>query len=242
MFNSKIFLAEFIGAFALAFVGMSAGIVNAGLVGIALAFGLTHAVLHLAYGRISGAHFNPAITFGAALNGGVKWLTAVFYWVAQFAGAILAAFFLKTLLEPLGATIEGGATVGALNKSQPVMAMVMEALLTFFLVNTVLRVKDEEGGIRLAGWAIGMTYAFANIAGLPFTGASMNPARTLAGAIFAAPSLTSVYTYVIYLFGPLLGATLAVIVSNFLDETDHEDEQEEENDESAENGAKPESS
>ncbi|MCA2000446.1 MAG: aquaporin, partial [Chloroflexi bacterium] len=128
MFNSKVFLAEFVGAFALAFIGMSAGIVNAGLVGIALAVGLTQAALHLAYGRISGAHFNPAITFGAALNGDVKWLAAVFYWIAQFAGAILAAFFLKTILEPLGATIEGGVTVGALNKSQPVMAMVVEAI------------------------------------------------------------------------------------------------------------------
>jgi aquaporin Z len=74
MFNAKVFLAEFVGAFALAFVGMSAGIVNAGLVGIALAFGLTQAVLHLAYGRISGAHFNPAITFGVAFKGGGKFV------------------------------------------------------------------------------------------------------------------------------------------------------------------------
>ncbi len=224
MFNSKVFLAEFIGTFALVFIGMSAGIVNAGLIGIALAFGLTLAVFHLSYERISGGHFNPAVTFAFALNGTVKWLQAIPYWVAQFAGAILAAFFLKTLVEPLGATIDAGATVGALNDSQPVMAMVVEAILTFFLVNTILHTIGEEKDRKFASWAIGMTYAFAVLAGLAFTGGSMNPARTLGPAIFAAPSLSSVYTYVIYLFGPLLGSTLAVIVYNFMNGEEVEEE------------------
>ena len=229
MFNSKVFLAEFIGTFALVFIGTSAGIVTKGdLVGIAIAYGLTMAVFVYAYGHISGAHLNPAVTFGLALNGTVKWMQAFFYWLAQFAGAILAVFFLKTLVEPLGADISKIVTSGILTESQPIMAMVLEAVLTFFLVNTILHTMVGGKGGVFASWAIGASLAFATLVGFLFTGDAMNPARTLAAAIFAAPSLTSVYTYVIYFFGPLLGSTLAVIVFNFLnsttDEIDDEDE------------------
>ena len=229
MFNSKVFLAEFIGTFALVFIGTSAGIVTKGdVVGIAIAYGLTLAVFVYAYGHISGAHLNPAVTFGLALNGTVKWMQAFFYWLAQFAGAVLAVFFLKTLVEPLGADISKIVTSGILTQSQPIMAMVLEAVLTFFLVNTILHTMVEGKGGVFASWAIGASLAFATLVGFLFTGDAMNPARTLAAAIFAAPSLTSVYTYVIYFFGPLLGSTLAVIVFNFLnsttDEIDDEDE------------------
>jgi aquaporin Z len=231
MFNSKVFLAEFIGTFALVFVGLSAGIVNSDLIGIAIAYGLTLAVFVYAYGNISGAHLNPAVTFGLALNGTVKWMQAIFYWLAQFAGAILAVFFLKTLVESLGADISGIVMAGALTEPQPILAMVVEAILTFFLVNTILHALVDEKGAAFRGWAIGATLAFATLVGLPFTGAALNPARTLATAIFVGPSLTSVYTYVIYFFGPLLGSTLAVIVYNFLNGI--EDEVEEEGEEDA---------
>jgi aquaporin Z len=234
LFNSKVFLAEFIGTFALVFIGMTAGVVKGGLVGIALAYGLTLAVFVYAYGHISGSHLNPAVTFGLALNGTVKWGQAVFYWIAQFAGATLAAFFLKTLVESLGANISGGASVGALTDAQPILAMVVEAVLTFFLVNTVLQTAVAGKSGAPAAWAIGATYAFAILAGLPFTGGSLNPARTLGPAIFSAPSITSVYTYVIYFFGPLLGSTLAVIVFNFLNGTPEEVEGEDEGEEGEE--------
>ncbi|MDO9303260.1 MAG: aquaporin [Anaerolineales bacterium] len=232
MFNSKVFLAEFIGTFALVFVGTGATIVaNGDLVGVALAYGLTLAVFFYAYGHISGTHVNPAVTFGLALNGSVKWMQAVFYWIAQFAGAILAVFFLKILLESLGADVSGMATVGALTEPQPILAMIVEAVLTFFLVNTYLHTAVAGKGGAFAGWAIGATLAFATLVGLPFTGAAFNPARTLATAIFIGPSLTNVYTYVIYFFGPLLGSTLAVIVSNFLNDVPEEVEDDEEDEE-----------
>ena len=226
MFNSKVFLAEFIGTFALVFVGMSAGIVNAGLVGVALAHGFTLAVFAYAYGHISGTHVNPAVTFGLALNGTIKWGQAVFYWIAQFGGAILAAFLLKTIMTALGGTIDAGATVGALTDKAPVLAMTMEAILTFFLVNTILHTAVAGKGGRFAGWAIGTTLAFAILAGAPFTGASLNPARTFGPAIFSVPDITNVYTYVIYLFGPLIGSTFAVLVYNFFNSTDEIAEEE----------------
>jgi MIP family channel proteins len=227
MFNSKVFLAEFIGTFALVFIGAGAGIVNAGLLGVALAHGFTLAVFAYAYGHISGTHVNPAVTFALALNGTVKWGQAAFYWIAQFAGAILAAFLLKTVVGTLGGDIAAGATVGALTEAQPIYAMVVEAILTFFLVNTILHTAVAGKGGAMAGWAIGTTLAFAILAGGPFTGASLNPARTFGPAIFSAPSITNVYTYVIYFFGPLIGATLAVIVFNFFNETEEEEDDDE---------------
>lgn len=217
MSNLKVFLAEFIGTFALVFVGASAGIVNAGLVGVALAHGFTLAVFAYVYGHISGAHVNPAVTFGLALNGTVKWGQAAFYWVAQFTGAILAAFLLQNLVVAVdpSLTIEAGATVGALTDKAPVLAMLVEAILTFFLVNTILHTAIDGRGVPFAGWAIGTTLAFAILAGGPFTGASLNPARTFGPAVFSKPALTSVYTYVIYFLGPLLGSTFAVFLFKF---------------------------
>ncbi len=229
MSNVKVFVAEFIGTFALVFVGMGAAIVNAGLVGIALAEGFVLAVFIYAYGHISGAHLNPAVTFGLALNGTIKWAQTAFYWIAQFAGAALAAYLLKLFVGVVGATIDPGATVGALTDAAPIMAMSVEAILTFLLVNTFLHTVVSGKRSEFAGLAVGMTYAFAIMAGLPFTGASMNPARTFGPAIFALPSLSNVYTYVIYFFGPLIGSTLAVLVYNFFksdDEVIEDDEYE----------------
>jgi len=217
MSNLKVFLAEFIGTFALVFVGAGAGIVNAGLVGVALAHGFTLAVFAYVYGHISGSHVNPAVTFGLALNGTVKWAQAVVYWVAQFAGAILAAFLLQQLVRAVdpSITIEAGAKAGVLTDKSPVLAMLVEAILTFFLVNTILHTAVDGKGGQFSGWAIGTTLAFAILAGGPFTGASLNPARTFGPAIFSKPDFTNVYTYAIYFMGPLLGSTFAVFLFKY---------------------------
>lgn len=215
MFNWKIFLAEFIGTFALVFIGAGAGAANAGLLGVALAHGLTLAVFAYAFGYISGTHVNPAVTFGLALQGAVKWSEALVYWLAQFLGAISAAGLLHMVASALGGSINAGATVGVLTESQPVYGMLVEAVLTFFLVNTILHTAVAGKGGSMAGFAIGMTLTAAILVGGPLTGASLNPARTLGTAIYTDPSLANVNTYVTYLFGPLIGATLAVLVYNF---------------------------
>ncbi len=227
MFNSKVFVAEFIGTFALVFIGAGAGMVGAGLVGIALAYGFTLAVFYYAYGHISGTHVNPAVTFALALNNTIRWGQAIFYWIAQFAGAILAAWLLHTIATMLGGTLEGGATTGLLTEKLPILATVVEAILTFFLVNTILNTAVAGNDGKFAGWAIGTTYALAILGAGTLTGASLNPARTFGIAIFVGPSYTDVYTYVIYLFGPLIGATLAVLVYNFLNDIKDEEEIEE---------------
>lgn len=226
MFNSKLFLAEFIGTFALVFIGAGAGASNAGLVGVALAHGIILAALYYTFGHISGMQVNPAVTFALALQGALKWSEAVFYWLAQFVGAISAAGLLHLIASTLGGSINASATVGVLTNDYPVLAMLVEVVLTFLLVSVYLQVTVAGKGSSLAGFAIGMTLTAAFLVGGPLTGASLNPARTLGPAIYTAPSLANPYTYVIYLFGPLIGATLAVFLSNFLNKPDEEEVEE----------------
>ncbi len=101
--------------------------------------------------------------------------------------------------------------------------MVVEALITFFLVNTILHSAVAGNDNKFAGLAIGATFAAAILGAGTLTGASLNPARTFGIAIFAGPSYTDVYTYVIYVFGPLIGATLAILVYNFLNGVEDEE-------------------
>ncbi len=213
MFKPKVFVAELIGTFALTFIGAGAGAVGAGLVGVALAHGFVLAVFVYVYGHISGTHVNPAVTFGLAINKTVSWGEAVVnYWVAQFLGAALAAFALRSFVGD----ISGGATVGSLTSSAPFLAMIVELVLTFFLVNTVLHAAVAGKAGPFAGWAIGTTLAFAILAGGPLTGASLNPARTFGPALFTG----DLGSFWIYLIGPLLGAAAAAFLFRFLNSAD----------------------
>jgi MIP family channel proteins len=216
MSNYKVFIAELIGTFALVFIGAAAGMYNAGLLTVALAHGLTLAVFAYAFGHISGTHINPAVTFGLALNGTVKWGQALVYWVAQFAGAVLAAYALSAIVGVVSAqAFQAAQTVGALTEKFPYYALGVEALLTFFLVNTVLHTAVSGKAGPLAGWAIGTTLTIAILAGGPLTGASLNPARTFGPAVVAGAAGNKMM-YLIYFAGPLLGALLAVGVYKLL--------------------------
>jgi MIP family channel proteins len=216
MFNYKVFVAELIGTFALVFVGAAVGMYNAGLLAVALAHGLTVAVFAYAFGYISGTHINPAVTFGLALNGTVTWIEAVVYWIAQFAGAVLAAFALNAIVGVVNPEAFAAAqTTGVLTEGFPYYALGVEALLTFFLVNTILHTAVSGKGGPLAGWAIGTTLTIAILAGGPLTGASLNPARTF-GPAAVAGAAGSGMMYLIYFVGPFLGAALAVGVYKLL--------------------------
>jgi aquaporin Z len=220
MLNYKVFVVEMIGTFALVFVGAAVGMYNAGLLAVALAHGLTLAVFAYAFGHISGTHINPAVTFGLALNGTVKWIDAVVYWVAQFVGAVLAAFALNAAVGTVNADAFGAAqTVGVLTEQFPYYALAIEALLTFFLVNTFLHTAVSGKGGPMAGWAIGTTLAIAILAGGPLTGASLNPARTFGPAVVAGAAGNGMM-YLIYFVGPLLGAALAVGLYKLLNTDD----------------------
>jgi aquaporin Z len=223
MANPKVFVAEFIGTFALVFVGAASAMYNVGLLGIALAHGLTLAVFAYVYGHISGTHINPAVTLGLAANGNIKWSDAAVYWVAQFSGAALAAFLLRmfvSLIDPNA--FSAAATNGVLIAEHPYYAMGIEALLTFFLVNTVLHVSMGDKAGPFAGLAIGLTYTIAVLAGAPLTGGSLNPARSFGPALFTTAldgvtaDFKSPMLYLIFFVGPFIGAILAVLVYQLL--------------------------
>jgi aquaporin Z len=210
MFNYKVFVAELIGTFALVFVGSAIGMYDAGLLAVALAHGLTLAVFAYVFGHISGAHINPAVTFGLALNGTVAWGEALVYWVAQFAGGVLAAYTLSSLVGLVNAEAFGAAqTQGVLTNDYPYYATAVEALLTFFLVTTFLHTAVAGKAGPMAGWAIGATLTIAILAGGLLTGASLNPARTFGPAAVAGAARNGMM-YLIYFAGPLLGSAIAV--------------------------------
>jgi aquaporin Z len=208
--NTKALLAEFIGTFALIFVGAgtAAGGVG-GLVGIALAHGIVLLSMVYAFGSISGAHINPAVTLAVALRGNLTWVDALYYWLVQFAGGIAGAAALVFILG--GAASGLGATVPASGVS-PLQAIVLEGLLTFLFVTVILHTTEGKSPTPFAGVAIGLTLAGMILFGGPLTGASLNPARTLGPAIFTG-NLGVVW---IYLVGPAAGAVLAVFVRSVI--------------------------
>lgn len=236
MFNPRVFVAEFIGTFALVFVSAAAAMYNVGVLGIALAYGLTLAAFVYIYGHVSGTHINPAVTLGLAANGNIKWTDAIVYWVAQFSGAALAAFLLRTfvsLIEPTAFT--AASTNGVLvTVDNQYYAMGLEALLTFFLVTAVLHTAVDGKAGPFAGWAIGTTLTVAVMAGGPLTGASLNPARSFGPAIFnsvldvSKPDFQNPMFYLVFFMGPLIGSVLAVVVHQvFRVDADLEDDESE---------------
>jgi aquaporin Z len=201
--NLKPSLAEFFGTFTLVFIGAGAGIQSAGgILGVAMAHGVALMVIVYTWGRISGAHVNPAVTFGLAITGKVRWDTAAFYWVAQFLGGIAAAFLLAWLI---GA---GGETKGSLTEADVLKTIVIEAVLTFFLVLTVYASGVAARNGNAAGLSIGYVLVMDILLGGALTGASMNPARTLGPALVARD-----VTYLLpYFVGPLAGGALAALL------------------------------
>jgi aquaporin Z len=213
--DTKPALAELIGTFTLVLIGAGAGTQAAagGLVGVAFAHGLALMVIVYAWGSISGAHVNPAVTLGVLASGRMSVPKAVSYWVAQFLGAIAAAYLLQWFVgvdSALGATV-GSLTPGQLGAGESASALkviVLEGVLTFFLVIAVFASGIHGRNGNMAGIAIGLVLTMDILAGGPLTGASMNPARTLGPAV-ATGDLNYVWMYFV---GPLAGGVAAALL------------------------------
>jgi MIP family channel proteins len=212
-------VAEFIGTFALVFVGVGAiyhtsGFDrNAGLVVVALAHGLTIAVMASAVGAISGGQFNPAVTFALWIGGKMNVKDSIAFVIAQLAGASAAGFVLVFLFANQTQLANSILVNGTPNLPKAgvtsIQAILIEAILTFFLVFVIYGTAvDNRGPKGIAGLAIGFTVALDILFGGPLTGAAMNPARVF------GPSLASGdwSNHIVYWIGPLLGAALAGLV------------------------------
>ena len=203
--NTKNLVAEFIGTFALIFIGAGAlAIGTGGLIEVALAHGLVIVAFAYAYGHISGTHINPAVTLGLLIAGEIELVAAIGYWIVQFLGGILGAVLLNAVLpDPgdLGVTIlTEGVGVG--------QGLVVEIVLTFFLVNTIFNTAVSGKAGNFAGLAIGLGLMFCILMGGPLTRASLNPARTLGPAVVSG-NYADIWLYFV---GPFVGAILAALL------------------------------
>jgi aquaporin NIP len=204
--------AEAIGTFALVFAGAGAVMVDAkthalGHVGVAISFGLVIMVMIYAVGHISGAHFNPAVSFAFALTRHFPWPRVAGYWLAQAAGALAAAAILR---GSLGNVAHLGATLPAGSQSQ---SLLWEIVLTFFLMFVIMSVATDTRAVgEAAAIAIGGTVGLDAMFGGPISGASMNPARSL-GPAFVSGDLHALW---LYLLAPLVGAALGALAYQFV--------------------------
>jgi MIP family channel proteins len=205
-------VAELIGTFALVFAGAGAVMVDAkthalGHVGVAIAFGLVIMVMIYAVGHISGAHFNPAVSFAFALTRHFPWSRVAAYWVAQAAGALIAAAILRA---SLGNVAHVGATLPAGSQAQ---SLLWETVLTFFLMFVIMSVATDTRAVgEAAAIAIGGSVGLDAMFGGPISGASMNPARSLGPALVSG----DVHALWLYLTAPLLGAALGALGYQFV--------------------------
>ena len=201
--NSRALVAEFIGTFTLIFIGAGASALGAGgLVGVAFAHGFVVLTFAYAYGHISGTHINPAVTIALWVGKQIDIVSAVGYIIVQLLGAIVAGFALNFLIGNTAPDL--GATVLAAGVN-PVQGLIIEIILTFFLVNAIYNTAVNGRAGNLAPVAIGFTLIFAILLGEPLTGASLNPARTL-GPALASGNFADLWLYMV---GPIVGGILA---------------------------------
>ena len=206
-------LAEMVGTFALVFAGTGAVVIDAatgggvGHVGIGLTFGLVIMVMIYAVGHVSGAHFNPAVTLAFAVGRHFPWPLVPRYWAAQLLGGIAASALLLALfgdVADLGATRPAGPAA---------QSLVLEIVLTFILMFVITSVATDVRAVgQAAAIAIGGTIGLEALFAGPISGASMNPARSL------APALVS-WTWAdqwLYVVGPALGAVAGVLVYQYV--------------------------
>src|SRR5262245_16925712 len=207
--------AEFVGTFALCFIGQGsicvAQMTGAGpqaLLAIAVAHGLALATMISAFGATSGGHFNPAVTLGFMVTGRQKLGSGVSYWVSQLVGALVASYALRAIV-PAG--VAQATHLGAPSIAPEISlgsALLIEFILTFFLVTAVWGTAVDERAPKIGGFGIGLTVTMDILLGGPLTGAAMNPARAL-GAAVVSRTMANQWVYWV---APMLGAVAAALI------------------------------
>lgn len=222
----KKYLAEFIGTFVLVLLGCGTAMLvgcsseqGGGYILTALAFGLVIVGMAYCVGNVSGCHINPAVSLGVLLSKGMTFTDFIGYVISQCLGAIAGSGVLKLIFD-LGNKVDqtdgnyganGLANVG----DSAAAGLIVEILLTFIFVMTILGVTSKKAGHgSFGGLIIGLTLTLVHIFGIGLTGTSVNPARSIGPAIFAGgDAISSLWVFIV---GPLVGAALAAIVYKFL--------------------------
>jgi aquaporin Z len=211
---SKKLTAEVIGTFILVFFGCGAAVIGGtaiGFTGISLAFGLAIVAAADGLGAISGAHLNPAVSFGMVAAGRMTISDAISYSIAQIIGAILAAGVLYLIASGstgwTGGLGANGYGTGYLGEYSLTAALMFEVVMTFLFVTVILGATGSGSAPGFAGLAIGLTLAAIHLVGINVTGVSVNPARSIGPALFSGGSaLTQLWVFIV---APLVGGLLA---------------------------------
>jgi aquaporin Z len=229
----KKYIAEFIGTLTLVLIGCGTAMLvgcdaanGSGYILTAFAFGLTIVGMAYCIGNISGCHINPAVSLGVLLSGGMSVSDFIGYVVAQCLGAF-AGSGLTALIWSLGGKTDmtgGYGSNGLANVGGSVVAgLLVECLLTFIFVLTILGVTSKKAGHgSFGGVVIGFTLVLVHILGLGLTGTSVNPARSFGPALIAAFSgnTTPIAELWVFIVGPLAGAALAACTYKYLEKAD----------------------
>lgn len=218
----RILMAEAIGTFWLVFGGCGSAVLAAGypelgigFAGVSLAFGLTVMTMAYAVGHVSGGHFNPAVSFGLALAGRFSWRELPFYWLAQLAGAALAAAALFAVASGKAGWSPGGFASNGFGELSPggygmQAALLVEVILTAGFLLVILGSTSPRAPQGFAPIAIGFSLTLIHLVSIPVTNTSVNPARSTGVALFAeTASLSQLW---LFWLAPLAGAAVGAII------------------------------
>ncbi|MEC3471136.1 aquaporin [Bacillus tropicus] len=211
-------IAECIGTFVLVLFGtgtavIGGGVEGIGILGIAMAFGLSIVAMAYSIGTISGCHVNPAVSIAMFINKRMTAKELAYYVIAQILGALLGTVTLVTILKSSGMTLSklGQNSFGNLGASG---SFLVEFVLTFVFILVIMAVTGKKGITNLAGIVIGLTLVLVHLLGISLTGTSVNPARSLAPALFAGgEAISQLWVFII---APVLGGIAAAMVGKSL--------------------------
>lgn len=225
----KKYFCEAIGTCVLVLFGCGAAVITGNIVAIALAFGLSIVAMAYVIGDVSGCHVNPAVSLAMLINKKINLKDFFFYVIAQIVGAFVGAGLLYLILNfsqavaqaggisAIGLGTNGFGEASSLGINMWI-ALLVEVVLTFVFIYTILGVTSDEKKSSVAGIVIGLTLAFVHILGISLTGTSVNPARSLAPATVMAiigkyEAIKQVWVFIV---APLVGSALAAFAFKFL--------------------------
>ena len=215
------YAAELIGTFVLVFGGCGSAVLageHIGFLGVSLAFGLTLLTMAYAIGPISGCHINPAVTVGLLISKKIDARDVPGYIIAQILGGVLAAGVLLLILKGAPGGYDpavGGFAANGYGEHSPgkfnvTSAFIVEVVLTFFLVFTVLGSTDVKAPVGFAGLPIGLVLVLIHLVGIPVTNTSVNPARSISQALFVGD--WAIAQLWLFILAPIVGAAIAAVV------------------------------
>jgi len=218
--------AEFFGTFWLVFGGCGSALIAAafpgvgiGFVGVAFAFGLTVVTMAYAVGPISGGHFNPAVSFGAAIAGRLPWGSLVGYWIAQLIGGLAGAAVLYLVVSGKTGFTAGGFAANGYDALSPggysmLAAFLVEVVLTAVFLMVILGTTSKAAAAGFAPLAIGLCLTLIHLISIPVDNTSVNPARSIAAAVFSQNgALSQVWLFIV---APLIGGALGAVLWRYI--------------------------